>query len=151
MKIERLDRAGSPVFDVDAAMRFFSDLLGITFEELPAERLEIKHHDPSVKGMKYGKHGISLVMDLFESIPSAPKEGVRTLMFKVSNLDDAIEEMQQKGIRLLTEVRIKDSSYKEAIFSGDDTHGTRFALCEYDANDVMSELFPTHVGKPSAK
>lgn len=63
-------------------------------------------------------------------------------MFKVSNLDDAIEEMQQKGIRLLTEVRIKDSSYKEAIFSGDDTHGTRFALCEYEAPDVMIELFP---------
>jgi len=142
MKIERLDRAGSPVFDVDAAMGFFSDLLGIKFEELPADRLEITHHDPAVMGMKYGKHGISLVMDLFESDPPAPREGVRTLMFKVSDLDAAIAEMRRSGVRLLTEVRIKDSTYREAIFSGDDTHGTRFALCEYQAPDVMRELFP---------
>ena len=45
MIIERLDRAGWPVFNVDEAIRFFSDLLGIKFEILPAERLEVKHHD----------------------------------------------------------------------------------------------------------
>ena len=142
MKIERLDRVGWPVYDVDAAMRYFSDLLGITIKELPPERIEVVHRDSAVTNMKYGKHGISLVMDLFESIPPVSKEGVRTLMFRVSDLAEAKKDMAQRGIRLLTEVRITDSSYREAIYSGDDTHGTRIALCEYAAADVMLELFP---------
>ena len=43
MMIERLDRVGWPVFNVDETMKFFSDLFGITFEVLPAERIEVNH------------------------------------------------------------------------------------------------------------
>lgn len=52
MMIERLDRVGWPVFNVDETMKFFSDLFGITFEVLPAERIEVEHHDSAVRGMR---------------------------------------------------------------------------------------------------
>lgn len=56
-------------------------------------------------------------------------EGLHAVSFKVPNLDEAIAELQAKGLRLVG--RIDLGGIREAQFHPKDSFGVMIELCEY--------------------
>lgn len=140
MKVEGLVGVALTVKNLDEAISLFSDLLGTTFEkihskvakgEVKFEKTITKHADRAFEETKI-KVAISPIgLELIETIPPTEKEGIRSFLLKVSNLEEAKAEMELKGIRLVAEAKI--GGLKEAIYSPDDLRGARLTLVEYDA------------------
>jgi predicted enzyme related to lactoylglutathione lyase len=130
MKIEKLDRVATTVEHLDEAIKFFSDLLGITFDKLPSGKVAI-----SPSGLELLEVG-STLPNL--SLP-AKNEGVYCFHFKVSDLEQAKAEMEKKGIRLLREINL--GTLKELIYSPDDLHGITLVLVEYKTPKVIDAIW----------
>ena len=139
MKIEKIESISINVKNLDEAVKRFSDVLGMTFVNLNAEKAEktaTELADPALDKTKLEEamdHTGSL--NLVESDPPLEKEGLRSIYFKVPDIEQAKTEMKQKGVRL-TAVS-KHGSVKEAMFSADDLHGVRLVLVEYKAPTLI--------------
>ena len=129
MKVEKLELVTVNVKNLDEAVKLFSDILGTTFVNL--ER-DVEKTKQKIAVERTG------LMELIESSPPMEKEGVRSPVFKVPNVEQAKAEMKQKGIRLIKE--IERSGFKEAIFSPDDLHGIRLSLIEYEAPTLLDAV-----------
>jgi len=147
MKIEKIDRVVIHVKDLAKAERLFSDLFGTTFDEyadrimrgeVKRERVLTEYADPSFeeRGLKVAHSPIGL--ELIETTPPVEKEGIRSIVLKVPDLEEAKAEMKKKGVRLLLEVKL--GGLKEAIFHPDDSHGVRLCLAEYQTNTVIAAI-----------
>jgi catechol 2,3-dioxygenase-like lactoylglutathione lyase family enzyme len=150
MDIERMEVQGISVKNLEEAMRFFSELLGITFVTWyeKVDRGEIKrevhyteHADPNARA---GTRKIKAAMDrtgfleLIETDPPVEEEGLRNFHFKVPNIEVAKAEMIKRGIRLIGDVHI--GGMKEAIFHPDDLYGATICLVEYTAPSLADAL-----------
>ncbi|MFC2017525.1 VOC family protein [Chloroflexota bacterium] len=148
MKIEKIEGVSVNVKNLDEAVKLFSDILGITFvdfTDVPAEKTVTEHADRPFEQAKTGKGGgMKVALDragymmLIEMDPPLEKEGLRTLRFKVPNLEQAKAEMKRKGIRLLAEAKV--GGMREAIFSHDDLHGIRLVFQEYEAPTLVDAV-----------
>jgi predicted enzyme related to lactoylglutathione lyase len=147
MKIEKIDRVVIHVKDLAKAVGFFSDLFGTTFDEyadrimrgeVKRERVLTEYADPSFeeRGLKVAHSPIGL--ELIEATPAVEKEGIRSIVLKVPDLEEAKAEMKKKGIRLLLQVKL--GGLKEAIFHPDDLHGVRLCLAEYETSTVIEAI-----------
>ena len=147
MRIEKLDRVAVSVFNLDEAEKFFSDLLGIKFYrfqdklaagEITREKTITKHADPAFEEAKT-KVAISPTgLELIETAPPTKKEEVRSFHFKVDDLDEAVADMELRGVRLLAEVKL--GKLREAIYSAQDLHGARIVLAEYEAPTAIEAI-----------
>jgi hypothetical protein len=142
MKIEKLDRVVIGVRSLDKAEKLFSKLFGIKFERSPIHTMVktlTEHADQAFKKIEYRNVAIAPVgLELIETSPPVETEGIRSFHFKVSNLEEAKIEMEEKGIHLVAEVT--HGGLKEAIFSPEDLHGARIVLVEYEAPTVISAI-----------
>ena len=134
MKVEKLDRVAMNVEDLDKAIAFFSDLLGITFDKLPSP--------PGMKSqVAISPSGLELLemgLEALEDQTPIQKEGVYCFHFKVDNLEQAKEEMKKKGVRLIRDITL--GTLKEAVFSRDDLHGAVIVLVEYTKPKVIEAI-----------
>ena len=126
MKVEKIDHIAINVRDLAKAGKFFADLLGTQFSRAAVfKEIDLRSSvDPL---------GIELVEPLTPDGPTARAierrgEGVSLLSFKVSGLEDAVAEMESRGIRLVA--RIDRAKMKAAIFHPKDTYGTLIELME---------------------
>jgi catechol 2,3-dioxygenase-like lactoylglutathione lyase family enzyme len=142
MKVERIDGVAINVKNLDEAVKLFSGVLGTTFVSLAgvkAEKTVTEHADSTLDGTK-----LEIFVDrtgflaLVESDPPVEKEGVRSLRFKVPNIEQARAEMKQKGVRHTADAKV--GSMKEAMFSADDLHGVRLILNEYEAPTFVDAM-----------
>ena len=151
MKIEKIEHVSINVKKLDEAVKRFSDVLGTTFVHSDEEIVEktVTEHADSTYDVAYvpGKGGnLKLAMDktgclsLVESDPPVEKEGLRSIYFKVPDIEQAKAELKQKGVRLTAAV--KSERGKEAIFSADDLHGVRLVLVEYEGSNY-TDASPT--------
>ena len=147
MKIEKIDRVVIHVKNLTDAERFFSNLFGTTFDEyadkiakgeIKRERILTEDADSSFEERELKVAHSPIGLELIETIPPMEKEGIRSIVLKVPNLDEGIAEMKKKGIRLLLEVRL--GGLREAIFNPDDLHGVRICLAQYEAPRVISAI-----------
>lgn len=139
MKVERLERVGINVKNLDEAINLFSRILGTTFVKQQwgkAERTITEHVDRKLvetnRKVALDRTGF---LELIEPTPPAEKEGLRNIHLKVQNFEQAKAEMKREGIRLIEE--IKGPHFKEAVFHPDDLCGVRLCLVEYDAQDML--------------
>ena len=147
MKVEKIDRIALDVNNLDSAIRLFSNVFGTTFDTVH-DKIEKGKVKQEKKITKYAnknfeesqiKVAISpMGLELIETVPPIGKEGVRSFHFKVSNLDEAMAEMERKGIRLIGEIKI--GGLREAIYSPEDLHGARILLVEYEAPIAMGAI-----------
>ena len=98
MKMEKIDRVLVAVKDLDAASKFFSDVLGLTFDGV--------HADES-QDVKYTRtpQGFELIQSTSPDGPVAKfiekrGEGLYGVIFKPSDMKAAIKEMEGKGLIL---------------------------------------------------
>ncbi|MBI2936238.1 MAG: VOC family protein [Chloroflexi bacterium] len=154
MHVEKMEITILEVRNLEKAVKLFSDILGTTFHifgeissdspstnPFPFVKTATEHADKTYQ-QKTNKIRLAIdrrgFVELQETIPPSGEEGLHGIHFKVPNLDEAIEEMKLKGIRLLAKVRA--GSVKEAIFSPEDLHGIRLCLVEYDEPTLVDAL-----------
>lgn len=147
MKVEKIDRIALTVNNLDFAIRLFSTVFGTTFDtvhdkiekgKVKQERKITEYADKAFEETEKKVALSPMGLELIETIPPTEKEGVRSFHFKVSNLDEAMAEMERKGIRLIGEIKI--GGLREAIYSPEDLHGARILLVEYETPTAMGAI-----------
>ena len=132
MKIKHIDHIGIAVRSIREAGRFYTDILGLDIEETE----EVKEQKVRVAFIPI----TDSEMELLESTePDGPVaryidargEGVQHIAFRVENLDEAIKELKEKGVRLIDqEPRKGAGGARIAFIHPKETQGILVELCE---------------------
>ena len=132
MKIKHIDHIGIAVKSIEEAGRFFTDVLGLRLEkvETVAEQKVNTGFFPITDSE----------LELLESTdPDGPVakfidargEGVQHIAFRVEDIDDALRELKEKGVRLIDqEPRKGAGGARIAFIHPKETHGVLVELCE---------------------
>ena len=132
MKILKIDHLGIAVKSIDSGRNFWTDVLGLEFEG--TETVEAQ----KVK-TAFFPVGESEVELLESTAPDGPVakyiekrgEGIQHVAFRVENLEDALAELKEKGIRLIDEKpRTGAGGAKIAFLHPKATAGVLVELCE---------------------
>jgi len=132
MKIRKLDHIGVTVNSIDEAKTFWTDVLGLPFEG-----------DETVADQKvrtgFFPVGQSEVELLESTDPDGPiakyiakkGQGIQHVAFQVEDIDQALAELKEKGVRLIDETpRRGAGGAKIAFLHPKSTHGILVELCE---------------------
>lgn len=133
MRVERLDHVHVYVKSLTEAATFFSDLLGCKFVG-PLEPPEPQMGDVDVRAT-FDSFGLEIIESKSPDgfvIKAIEKrgEGLAGVAFKVADLEEAIEELKSKGVRMLYRGHAGD--VQSAIFHPKDTHGVLIELVQYE-------------------
>jgi len=132
MKVLKIDHLGIAVHSIEEAKKFFQDTLGLKFEgsETVAEQKVTTAFFPV---------GDSEVELLESTAPDGPiakylekrGEGIQHIAFRVENIEEALAELKEKGIRLIDEKpRMGAGGAKIAFLHPKSTHGVLIELSE---------------------
>jgi len=132
MKIKHIDHIGIAVNSIEEGSNFFSNILGLTLENV--ETVEEQK-------VKTGFFPITdSEIELLESTePDGPVakyinakgEGVQHVAFRVENIDEALQELKAKGVRLIDqEARKGAGGARIAFIHPKESHGVLVELCE---------------------
>ena len=132
MKIKHIDHIGIAVKSIEEGKKFFADILGLKFE-----KIEIIEEQK----VKTGFFPITdSELELLESTqPDGPVakfieargQGVQHIAFRVENLDEALAELKEKGIRLIDQQPRKGAGGSRIAFiHPKETSGVLVELCE---------------------
>jgi len=141
MKIEKMVHTSLLVSDMDKALKFFSEVLGLDFPE-PWEtpELDIKETTDAV-GL------INLVTPLSPTGVTGrelARRGERAvcICYKVTSVDEATAEMQAQGIRVIAKSEWGEMPW--VCFDPRDTFGVMIEFVEYRAkNEYLFQMFPS--------
>lgn len=132
MKVLKIDHLGIAVKSINEGKKFWGDLLGLWLEESEAmaEEKLITTFFP------IGESEIEL---LESTDPEGPigrflekrGEGIHHVAFRVENIEEALKELKEKGIRLIDETpRAGARGAKIAFLHPKSTNGVLVELCE---------------------
>ncbi|MEE8316895.1 MAG: methylmalonyl-CoA epimerase [Syntrophobacteria bacterium] len=132
MKVLKIDHLGIAVHSIEEAKKLFQDTLGLKFEgsETVAEQKVTTAFFPV---------GDSEVELLESTAPDGPiakylekrGEGIQHIAFRVENIEEALAELKEKGIRLIDEKpRLGAGGAKIAFLHPKSTHGVLIELSE---------------------
>ena len=132
MKITRIDHIGLAVKSIKDASKFYVDLLGLSIEEI--EKVEEQKVNVAFIPISEGE------IELLESTqPDGPVakyidskgEGVQHIAFRVENIDEALEELKAKGVRLIDQhPRPGAGGARIAFIHPKETNGVLVELCQ---------------------
>ena len=133
MKVERIDFVSFFVSDLEQAASFFSEIFETRFIEPYATTVDTRETLDSL--------GINLAAPLTPDGPSAAVmaskgQGLASVGFKVANIDEAIAELQSRGVRLVGREKIGSGEY--AVFHPKDTFGAMLSVIAYDEKDAAT-------------
>ncbi|AGK60369.1 Lactoylglutathione lyase-related lyase [Archaeoglobus sulfaticallidus PM70-1] len=126
-EVEKIDHVVVAVKDAEKAMRFFSELLGIEFDEIGEER--------NWKFKSYmSPEGLELLVPTSEDSETAKfiekrGEGLFALSFKVSDAEKIAKKAEEMGIRIIG--KIEREGFKEIFLHPKDCFGIQILLTEY--------------------
>lgn len=130
------------VKDLDKAVALFSDLFDTEFinpteiiekNHIKVDKIIVKENiglDPYRNAAEARMAVSPIGLELLQTIPPLEKEGIRSIAFRVSDIETAKEKLQSKGIHMLWYETI--GGFKGAVFAAADLHGIRLTLCEYE-------------------
>jgi catechol 2,3-dioxygenase-like lactoylglutathione lyase family enzyme len=125
MKIEKIDHIHILVKDLEKAAKFFSDLMGTQF----VGPIVLSDHS-----IAFDNAGLELVAPSSSETPEHMKrmearEGLFSIGFKVPDLDEAITELESKGIKYTWKGQIPGLKAAQIKL---DEYGVWIELVEYD-------------------
>jgi methylmalonyl-CoA epimerase len=132
--IKKIDHIGIAVKDMDAALKFYEEVLG-----MKAQGTEVVE-EQKVK-TAFIPTGDSEVELLESTSPDGPiakyiekkGEGIQHIAFRVDNIEKALEDLKAKGVKLIDEKpRRGAGGAKIAFLHPKATFGTLVELCERD-------------------
>ncbi len=132
MKIKHIDHIGIAVKSIEEGGKFFTDILGLKLQKLETvEEQKVKTGFFPITGSE---------LELLESTePDGPVakfieargEGVQHIAFRVEDIDGALKELKEKGVRLIDqEPRKGAGGARIAFIHPKETHGVLVELCE---------------------
>jgi methylmalonyl-CoA/ethylmalonyl-CoA epimerase len=132
MKILKIDHLGIAVNSIDEGKNFWSGILGLDFEgDETVEQQKVK--------TAFFPVGESEVELLESTSPEGPVakfiekkgEGIQHVAFRVENIEGALAELKEKGVRLIDETPRKGAGgAKIAFLHPKSTNGVLVELCE---------------------
>lgn len=132
MKVLKIDHLGIAVHSIEEAKKLFQDTLGLEFEgsETVAEQKVTTAFFP------VGDSEVELLQSTAPDGPIAKYlekrgEGIQHIAFRVENIEEALAELKDKGIRLIDEEpRLGAGGAKIAFLHPKSTHGVLIEISE---------------------
>lgn len=132
MKVLKLDHVGIAVKSLDETLKFYTDVL-----ELDLASVEIvEEQKVKVAFLPIGDTEVELLESTADDGPIAKYiersgEGVQHLAFLVENIEEAIADMQDKGMRMIDKMpRYGAGGAKIAFMHPKDSYRVLVELCE---------------------
>lgn len=132
MKIVKIDHIGVAVNSIDKTKRFWADVLGLKFEGSEV----VEEQKVTTAFFPVGDSEVELLESTAPDGPIArylekKGEGIQHIAFRVENVEKALEELKEKGIKLIDEKPRKGAGgAKIAFLHPRSTHGVLVELCE---------------------
>jgi methylmalonyl-CoA/ethylmalonyl-CoA epimerase len=132
MKVLKIDHLGIAVNSIDDGKNFFSDILGLEFEGTET----VEEQKVTTAFFPVGDSEVELLESTAPDGPVAKYiekkgEGIQHIAFRVENIEEALSELKEKGIRLIDETPRKGAGgAKIAFLHPKSTHGVLVELCE---------------------
>ncbi len=134
MKIKNIDHIGIAVKSIEQAGKFYTDVLGLDIEDIE-----------TVVEQKVNVAFIPITdseVELLESVePDGPVakyiekrgEGIQHIAFRVDDINQCLEELKTKGVRLIDQApRHGAGGAKIAFIHPKETNGVLVEICERD-------------------
>ncbi len=134
MKVTQIDHIGIAVKEIEKAGKFYTDILGLKIEEIEnvAEQkvnvafIPITDSEVELLESTHGDGPVAKYID-------AKGEGVQHIAFRVENIQEALEELKAKGVRLIDQApRGGAGGAKIAFIHPKETNGVLVEICERD-------------------
>jgi len=132
MKVLKLDHVGIAVKNLDETLKFYTDVLGLDL----AETEIVEEQKVKVAFLPIGDTEVELLESTSDDGPIAryierSGEGVQHLAFLVEDIEEAIADMQAKGMRMIDEMpRYGAGGAKIAFMHPKDSYRVLVELCE---------------------
>lgn len=132
--VQKVDYIGIAVKNLDEALKFYEDVLGLKC----AGSEVVEEQKVKVAFLPIGDTEVELLESTEEDGPIAKYvekkgEGIQHIAYRVANIEEAIEEMKSKGIRMIDEKpRYGAGGAKIAFLHPKSTYGVLIELCERD-------------------
>ena len=130
--VKKVDHIGIAVKNLDEALDFYENTLGIKCVETEV----VEEQKVKVGFLPIGDTEVELLESTEENGPIAKfiekrGEGIQHIAYRVDNIEEAIEELQAKGIRMIDEKpRYGAGGAKIAFLHPKSTFGVLIELCE---------------------
>jgi methylmalonyl-CoA/ethylmalonyl-CoA epimerase len=135
MKITKIDHIGLAVKSIKGAGKFYTDILGLNIDD--TERVEEQKVD--VAFLPVSESEIELLESTEPDGPVAKYidsrgEGVQHIALQVEDIDQALEELKAKGVRLIDQKpRYGAGGARIAFIHPRETSGVLIELCQREA------------------
>ena len=132
MKGLKIDHLGIAVRSIDEAKKLYQDTLGLKFEGAET----VPEQKVTTAFFPVGDSEVELLESTAPDGPIAKYlekrgEGIQHIAFRVENLEEALAELKEKGIRLIDEKpRMGAGGAKIAFLHPKSTHGVLIELSE---------------------
>ena len=130
--IQKLDHIGIAVNNLDEALKLYSEVLGLSL----AGTEIVEEQKVRVAFLPVGDTEVELLESTSPDGPiakfiEAKGQGIQHMAFKVDNIEEAIEEMKAKGMRMIDEKpRYGAGGAKIAFMHPKSSNGVLIELCE---------------------
>lgn len=132
MKIKKIDHIGVAVKSIDEAKKIYEDFLGLKVTEIET----VDEQKVKTAFLPTGESEIELLESTSPDgavarFIDSKGEGMQHIAFQVENIEDALEELKKKGVRLIDEKPRKGAGGKKIAFiHPKETRGVLIELCE---------------------
>ncbi len=132
MKILKIDHLGVAVKSIEQGKNFWTDILGLEFEGTET----VEAQKVTTAFLPVGESEVELLESTAPDGPIAKYidkkgEGVQHIAFRVDNIENALAELKEKGVRLIDEQpRTGAGGAKIAFLHPKSTNGVLVELCE---------------------
>jgi catechol 2,3-dioxygenase-like lactoylglutathione lyase family enzyme len=134
--ITSLRHIGIIVRDAEKSTKFFKDLFDLTDEDITIVSPDVTKGESSFAFIPAGGIELELIQpisDHFKELVGNPPEGINHFAFTVKDIEEAVQLMDKKGVRLghVTKDGILDMGRsKVAYFNPEDTDGILIEFVE---------------------
>ncbi len=135
MKIEKIDHLGIAVNSIDSGKEFWQDVMGLTLQGTET----VEEQKVTTGFFPVGESEVELLESTSPDGPVAKYiekkgQGLQHIAFRVANIDEALAELKEKGVKLIDEkARNGAGGARIAFLHPKATGGILVELCERDS------------------
>ncbi|MCJ7683109.1 MAG: methylmalonyl-CoA epimerase [Desulfobacteraceae bacterium] len=134
MKVKHIDHIGIAVKGIEQAGKFYTDILGLKIEDIE----NVADQKVNVALIPITDSEVELLESTEPDGPvakyiSARGEGVQHIAFRVEDIEKTLEELKEKGVRLIDQAPRKGAGgARIAFIHPKETNGVLVEICERD-------------------
>lgn len=134
MKIKHIDHIGIAVKSLEQAGKFYTDVLGLKIQDIE----NVAEQKVNVAFLPITDSEVELLESTHDDGPvakfiEARGEGIQHIAYRVENIEQALDELKEKGVRLIDQQPRKGAGgAKIAFIHPKETNGVLVELCERD-------------------